>query len=36
VLFFTCGSDPHPPRKLVGVGADFIFHLWVTRGYSKF
>jgi hypothetical protein len=36
VPFFTCGSNPHPPRESAGAGAGFIFHPWVTRGYPKF
>jgi hypothetical protein len=36
VLFFTHGSDPHPPHESVGAGAGFIFHPWVTREYPKF
>jgi hypothetical protein len=36
VPFFICKLDPHSPRESAGVGAGFIFHLWVTRGYPKF
>jgi hypothetical protein len=36
VSFFTRGSDPHPPHELVGAGACFIFHSWVTREYLNF